>query len=276
MFALAGSPPSDVTVGGLSYALVSVFKHDFWAATCLYELRDAVAAPGAMPRIVIKFGRAQQFCGLPLEWYGRWLQRHEEDIYRRLSGIEGVPRWAGCVGATGFAIEYIDARPLDHFDRPPAGFFDRLATVFDAIHQRGVAYCDANKRSNILVGPDSRPTLIDFQISFGRRDDLPWPLRSVVAWLVRYFQRSDLYHLYKHKRRLAESELRPEEAELSKRRGALHRLHRRLTDPWRAMRRRFLRRQSASGQLVSPTQHLEDHDQPEKATWREPKRDEIG
>jgi hypothetical protein len=73
----------------------------------------------------------------------------------------------------------------------------------------------------------------------------------------------------KHKRRLAPNELAPEEEALSRRRTGLHALHRKLTKPWRALRRRFLRRQHASGRLKSPTAELEDHHQPEKATWRD-------
>ena len=197
------------------------------------------------------------------------LRRHEEAIYQQLTGIAGVPKWVGVVGATGFAIEYVDAVPLDHVPTPPPGFFDRLREVFDAIHARGVAYCDANKRSNILVTTEGNPALIDYQISFRRRDDLPWPLRAIIAAAVRYVQRSDLYHLYKHKRRLAKAELRAEEEELSRRRGLLHTIHRHATDPYRTVRRWLLRRKVEKGQLVSPTEHLEDHYQPEKARWRE-------
>lgn len=267
MFALRRPPTTTVELGGCAYHLVRVFKHDFWAATCLYE----AAGPAEIPKVVVKFGRTQPFCGLPMAWYARLLRSHEQGIYQALAGVEGVPRWAGCAGESGFAVEYVDARPLDHLAAPPPGFFDRLLAVFRAIHARGVAYCDANKRSNILVGADGRPFVIDFQIAFRRRDDWPWPVRSILAAAVRYFQRGDVYHVYKHKRRLSPQELAGAEEALSRRRGRLHRMHRKLTKPYRSLRRRFLRRQYASGRLQSPTAHLEDHDQPEKATWRKPK-----
>jgi hypothetical protein len=86
--------------------------------------------------------------------------------------------------------------------------------------------------------------------------------------VVRYVADRDLYHLYKHKRRLAPAELTPEEGALSRQRGGLHALHRAVTTPWRSVRRWFLRRQYEKGALVSPTGQLEDHHQPEKATWR--------
>jgi len=269
MFALRRPPPAEVRIGRSTYRLLRVFKHDFWAATCLYARSGQAGTQTAPARIVVKFGRAQPFCGLPLGWYASRLRAHEEDIYRALAGVEGVPRWIGRVGAGGCAIEYIDARPLDHLDRPPAGFFDRLAALIERIHARGVAYCDANKRSNILVAEDGRAFLIDYQIALRKRPDWPWPAGALLGRLVDYLAGKDLYHLYKHKRRLAPDELRPEEEALSRRRGGVHWLHRKLTKPYRAVRRRFLREQYRKGALQSPTAGLEDHYQPEKQTWRQ-------
>ena len=335
LFALPDRPPRTIEVGGRPYALAGVFKHDFFAATCLYEAigagvgaaaespadaaaatesgagaapesgADAVAAaqcgaagsasfaavaaaaqcgaaagasfaagsgfsPAALavPRIVVKFGRRQPFCGLPLDWVGRFNRDHEEAVYRCLAGVEGVPRWLGRVGELGYAIEHIRGRPLDHPPAPPPGFFDRLRRIFDAIHARGVAYGDANKRSNILIAPDGGPFLIDYQLALRRRDDWPWPLRAVVGALVGYIAGRDLYHLCKHKRRIAPREMTAQEEAISRDRGGLHVLHRKLTKPYRSLRRAFLRRQHERGRLVSPTADLEDHYQPEKETWR--------
>ena len=229
MFALSASPPAELEIAGGAYRLVRVFKHDFYAATCLYE-----AGPGRgdeFEKIVVKFGRTRAFCGLGMGWLGRLMRSHEQAIYTALDGVIGVPRWVGTFGEAGYASEYIDAKPLDHFDSPPPGFFDRLREVFDAIHARGVAYCDANKRSNILVSPDGEPFVIDFQISFRRREDLPRPIRSIVAAAVNYMSDRDMYHLYKHKRRLSPQELTDEEQALSRRRRGLHALHRKITKP---------------------------------------------
>jgi len=333
MFALPAPPPERIEMAGAAYRRVKVFKHDFFAATCLYEIMglrfeisdlksqtsedyqsqisdfrsqipdapcrsrlQAGEAPeppaqaacrgkagsgaeeipnpkslirNAFPKIVIKFGRVQPFCGIPGEWYGRLLHDHERSIYSRLAGVKGVPRWAGSLSETAYAIEYVDAAPLDHIpkaDVPPA-LFDRLAELLRTIHERGVAYCDMNKRSNILVRAEE-VFLVDYQISFATRDEWPWPLAAMVRSAVRHVQASDLYHLYKHKRRICPDALTPEEQALSRRRSVLHTIHRSLTDPWRALRRRFLRAQFEKGRLASPTAELEDHHQPEKATWR--------
>jgi len=270
MFALRGVPPRTLWLAGAPYCLARVFKHDFFAATCLYKA-DAGAPAPAIPKIVVKLGRTQPFLGLPMTWLGRLLRDREQAVYRALAGIRGIPRWVTRVGPAGCAIEYIEGAPLDHVEAPPAGFFDQLREIFDAVHARGIAYADANKRSNILIGPDGRCFLIDYQIALRCRDDLPWPFRGLVAAAVRYVAKRDLYHLYKHKRRISPHELTPQEEVLSRQRAGLHWLHRKLTKPWRAFRRRFLRAQHQAGQLHSPTADLEDHRQPEKDTWREPK-----
>ena len=266
MFALPAPPPERLAIAGRDYRLSRVFKHDFFAATCLYRI--AGESGGAIVNIVVKFYRTQPIFGLPCGWLGRLLADHEQAIYRTLAGVRGVPQWVARVGAAVYAIEYIDSAPLDHLEAAPAGFFDRLRELFDAVHDRGVGYCDANKRSNILVAPDGEPFLVDYQISIRRREDWPWPLRAGQRVLVRYFAGKDLYHLYKHKRRLCPDELTAEEEALSRCRTGWHRLHRKLTKPYRAFRRRFLRKEYQKGRLVSPTAELEDHDQPEKATWR--------
>jgi len=270
LFALREAPPAQVDVAGRRYRLLRVFKHDFYAATALYEL-DAAEGPtdaNVISKIVVKFGRTQPLCGLDMSWYGRWMHAHEKAVYRELKGVRGVPRWVGSVSPTAYAIEYIDAHPMDHDPPPPKGFFDELRKLFDDIHARGVGYCDANKRSNILVAEDGRPFLVDYQISIRRRDDWPRPLSTLAAAAVQYMVKKDLYHLYKHKRRISPDELTPEEEALSRRPGGLHGLHRKLTKHWRKLRRGFLSRQYDNGRLTSPSADLEDHHQPEKATWR--------
>lgn len=264
LYALRRCPPQTLTVAGRSYRIVRVFKHDFYAATCLY----ASPGDGRSRRIVVKFYRTQVFCGLPMHWAGRLMRNRERAVYAALAPMRGLPRWLGEVGDTGLAVEYLPGTTLECTASPPPGFFDRLGALLDEVHARGVAYCDANKRSNIIVGPDERPFLVDFQISIRLRPNWPAPLRWIVSACVRYVQRCDIYHLYKHKRRMSPGELTDEQDRLSRRRGTLHTLHRKLTDPWRAFRRQFLRRRDARGLLVSPTRALEDPAAGREASWR--------
>ena len=265
MFALPGPPPAKITLAGRQYKIRKVFKHDFFAATWLYE--------NGSHKAVVKFGREGPFWGLPMAWMGQAMRRREERIYSRLGGVEGVPKWLGRFGQTGYAIEYIDAVPLDHLDKPEEGFFDSLLAVMEAVHSRGVGYMDANKRSNILVGPDGRAYLVDFQISVRSHDNWPWPWNKIMRACVDYVAQRDIYHVLKHKRRLMPESLTAGEEAISRRRGPLHTIHRKLTKPWRRLRRGILQALHAKGRLVSPSAGLEDHYQPEKATWR--KGDEV-
>ena len=264
MFALRDGPPEKIQLRGVEYRSAKVFKHDFWAATCLYRGKR-----GAVPaRVVVKFGRTQAFCGLPLSFYSRWLTAHEEKIYRLLAGITGVPQCLGHTGEGGLAIEYVEGLPLDHLDEIPTGLFERLREVMEQIHERGVAYCDANKKSNVLVSADGDCFLVDYQIAIYAHDDWPWPFGQISRAAVRYMAAKDTYHILKHKRRLAPEQLLPGEETVSRSRGLFHRIHRKLGKPYRFLRRRFLQGQYAKGALQSPTAGLEDHQQPEKSTWR--------
>ena len=84
-------------------------------------------------------------------------------------------------------------------------------------------------------------------------------MSRLVARAVTYMTAKDLYHLYKHKRRMCRDALTAEEETLSRQRGFLHGLHRKLMKPLKRVRRRVLRRQYRTGKLASPTAELEDH-----------------
>lgn len=260
MFALAEAPPATFEIDGARYRLGQVFKHDFWAAACLYVCDDGSVK---FPRIVIKFGREHNLGILPMKWIGRSMVAHECDIYQAMHDIPGVPAFIGRLSPTCFAMEFVEGKPLDHHEKPPVGFFDKLKEIFEQMHERGIAYVDANKRSNIIVRTDGSPTVIDFQISLRRKKSnlLLWPF-------IKYMQDKDIYHMLKHKRRMVPEELTQEELDISTRRTGLHWLHRKLTKPYRALRRGYLNKKFKKGQLISPTADLETHHQPEKDSWR--------
>lgn len=180
-----------------------------------------------------------------------------------MSGMSGVPTFIGKLSPTCFAMEFIDGKPLDHHEKPPVGFFDKLREIFGQMHARGIAYVDANKRSNIIVRPDGTPVVIDFQISLRKKSS------TMILWpFIKYMQSKDIYHMLKHKRRMSPEELTEEELLLSTKRSGLHWLHRKLTKPYRALRRGYLNKKFREGQLISPTADLETHHQPEKDSWR--------
>jgi len=220
--------PDEVSLAGEPFRRVQTFKHDFFAATGLYE--------GGGRQVVIKIYRRRPFFGLPMQWLGRISVRHEERIYRRLEGIAGVPACLGRIGPTGLVHEFIAGRPLRRGDQVDDAFFDRFETTLRAIHERETAYVDLNKPQNVLLGDDGRPYFIDFQISYAPPRRLPL-VRQLGLAILRQLQREDWYHLMKHKRRLRPDLLTPEDYRKTYRRSIAIRIHRAVTAPYFVIRR---------------------------------------
>ena len=102
-------------------------------------------------------------------WWVRLLGRlqiwTEQRAYRRLDGVDGVPRYFGRVDPYALAIEYIDGRPLGILpDRAHDGAdrFERLSRIVADIHARGVVHWDLRARRNVLIRPDGRLFVVDF------------------------------------------------------------------------------------------------------------------
>lgn len=230
--------PTDLTADGRTYRFVELFKHDFFAATGLYE--QTSEGPGKGHLAVLKIQRTYHWWGVPMKWLGRIVANREIAIYQKLQGVPGIPAFLGRVGPTGFLHAFIPGVDL-HADLPLTPvFFDQLHALFQALHDRRIAYVDANKRENILYGDDHRPWLIDFQISYHNR----WqsPLNIVGRWWFRRFERADWYHFYKHKARLLPDACTAEELQRAQDRGRLHRMHRFFSRPFIRVRRRILAR----------------------------------
>jgi hypothetical protein len=234
--------PGQIAVGDGEYHLCEVLKHDFFAATGLYKLNGQ---SGSVPsskaaKIILKIDRQQHFLGLPLSWVGRILCRHEIFMLNFLGGLRGIPRFISCYGRNGFVYEYIEGNTLAQGNSLPDGFFDELLELLEQIHRRNIAYLDFNKRNNIICGVDKKPHLIDFQISLHIGDRiLIWKRPSRGLWDI--LKRADIYHLFKHKRRLRPELLRPEEQQLSYRPGRSIRLHRVVARPFKKLRRSLLK-----------------------------------
>ncbi|MCG3178368.1 MAG: hypothetical protein BIFFINMI_00695 [Phycisphaerae bacterium] len=226
--------PAELTFGRRRFGFVRQFKHDFFAATGLYQADDG----GALSQVVLKLQRQRPYFCVPMRWLGAWLTRHEAVIYRDLADVPGVPALVGLHGPTGFVHEFVPGQPLHRDNRVSDTFFDELADLLRAIHARGLAYVDLNKRQNILVGQDGRPYLIDFQISFrlGRRGgELP---RSILKML----QEHDWYHFAKHKRRCRPDQMTADEIAASYQPTGPLSLHRRISRPYFKVRRWLLTR----------------------------------
>lgn len=225
--------PATVRCNGETFEHVETFKHDFFAATGLYR--------GPRGPAVLKLGRQTDLLSVPMAWLGAFLARREERLYRLLHDVPGIPECIGLTCGTGFLHAFVPGRPLGRADRVSDAFFDQLAALLAAVHARGIAYVDLNKRQNILLGDDGRPWLIDFQISL----HVPrsgWGRVPGMRRLLARFQREDWYHFLKHKRRLRADLMTPEELERVERVSFWIRLHRGLTRPLTYLRRATLRR----------------------------------
>ncbi len=233
LYALPGAAmPSAVECAGRILTHRETFKHDFFAATGLYE--------DAQGQVVVKINRVQGLGGIPLQWIGWFLARREIRHYQVAQGIEGIPALIGPVGATGMAHAFVPGCPLGRYEAVNDQFFDRLEAMLAELHRRDMAYVDLNKRQNILLGEDGRPHLIDFQISLW----LPargWGRLSLLRWFLARFQHGDNYHFLKHKRRLRPDLLREGERLRVERVSIWIRIHRAWARPVTYARRALLR-----------------------------------
>lgn len=227
------APPESIQVGGNQYHLIRCFKHDFFACTALYQ--------GPAGKIVLKLGRQANICGLPAQWIGRILARHEAACYQALADLEAVPRLLGRWGPTGIVHEFVDGQPLSRHLSVPDDFFDRLERAIETIHVRDMAYVDLEKPQNVLLGVDGKPYLIDFQISWC----LPAKYGGATAparWLRRRLQEGDRYHMLKLRRRFRRDQMTTEQLRDSYRKPFWIELHARLTVPLLKIRRSTLDR----------------------------------
>ncbi|MEE9292005.1 MAG: hypothetical protein V3U83_03650, partial [Acidobacteriota bacterium] len=104
---------------------------------------------------------------------GPWQLDREARAYHRLSGVPGVPRLIGRVDRQALLMEYLVGRDLGHLlpGDLDAEFFERLESLLDSIHERGVAHGDLN-RSDVIAGEDGMPHVLDFSTAVlsGRTD----------------------------------------------------------------------------------------------------------
>jgi len=233
--------PALISANGRSYRHLRTFKHDFFAATGLYE--------GPAGRVVLKMSRGAPASGLPLGLVGGFLARHEADMLRLAGSVGGVPRLVGRWGVTGIVREYIEGRSLARTDVPNEEFFPNLERILRGLHALGAAVVDLEKPENVLLGEDGRPYLIDFQIAWHlpvNRGGATWAAR----WFLRVLQESDRYHLLKLWRRLRPDQLSAEEYARSARAPFWIRWHRAVFGPLTRLRREILVRLGAR-----PTAH---------------------
>jgi hypothetical protein len=88
---------------------------------------------------------------------GRWLIRREAAAYVAANGVDALPPFLGLLGPHALATRWVDAVPLRECagDRLDDRIFDRLGSVLDAFHEKGVALADLHHRDVLLGAEDS-------------------------------------------------------------------------------------------------------------------------
>jgi RIO-like serine/threonine protein kinase len=113
---------------------------------------------------------------------GRFLIWREARAYRKLTGLEGVPRLLAVGRGPSLVVEAvtgIDLKVAAKQKKLPPGIFDVLTGLVDGIHERGVAHCDLKASGNVLVRPDGGPVIIDWGASISRTEFRFFPLNMI-------------------------------------------------------------------------------------------------
>lgn len=102
---------------------------------------------------------------------GRFLLRRELRVLKQLNGIDGISSNAFRIDAFALASQYLPGRSLAHVkpDEVNMDFFPQLEALVQAMHARKIVHLDIRGPKNILLRPDGRPAIIDFQSSISTR-----------------------------------------------------------------------------------------------------------
>lgn len=144
-----------------------------------------------------------------LRLIGRVLVPRECRAYDKLAGLPGIPRVVAR-DRLSLTLEYLEGTMLSFVDPTTltAGFYNQLYELIRAMHARGVTHGDLKRLNNVIVGPDGRPSLIDFSAAFTANAN------PVTGLIMRCLRDDDLRSVGKAKRRFSPELLTPEEEHL--------------------------------------------------------------
>ncbi len=117
---------------------------------------------------------------------GRWVSHREARAWKILTGHPNVPDFVGWIDPLAFAVEYREGRPMRRklASEVPDDFADQLDAALAEMHHRGVVHLDLRHRSNVMLGKDGAPILIDFGSAFCFSPG-GWAARWILPWLAR-------------------------------------------------------------------------------------------
>lgn len=102
----------------------------------------------------------------PVRILGRLLVRWETGIYAKLRDIPGIPVLTASPDACTLTTVFMGGHNLKRSPRVPDGaYFERLRTLIDAVHARGVFHLDMRNSRNYGMDDDGMPYLVDFASS---------------------------------------------------------------------------------------------------------------
>lgn len=158
----------------------------YQALTLLYD--------DSLRRLVIKApgGRGLR------RWLSRWMIRREARAYARLEGLVGVPRCFGLLRDRYLVLEYVPGEPARYAEIAERDrFFEELLRLIVALHARGVAHGDLQKKDNLWLADGAHPVLFDFGAAIIRKPGFA----PVNAWLYRLASQLDFNQWAKLKTR---------------------------------------------------------------------------
>ncbi|WP_419190286.1 hypothetical protein [Saltatorellus ferox] len=203
-------------------------KHDVFGCVELVSWCDPAAPDGpesVSVRMIRRVVRGRFGAGL----VARLLARREERALRALrdagtaaiaqappvpaevlAALRSMPTRRGFVPRPKdvFLRPFAEGLPLHRATHLPRDFFTLLEEAARELHGAGVCHNDLHKEQNIVVAPDGRPVLIDFQLATLH------PRRPTSGIEGRWFVarcRDDLRHIQKHRRRYTRDGRGPEE-----------------------------------------------------------------
>ncbi|MFH1123749.1 MAG: RIO1 family regulatory kinase/ATPase [Pseudomonadota bacterium] len=113
---------------------------------------------------------------------GRFLVWREKRAYQRLEGLKGIPCLYRVIGGLALVIEEIEGSSLEDLEkvkRLSEDFFDRMRSLVERVHQRGLAHCDLKRAPNILLGKDGQPYIIDWCAAISEKEFRACPLNQL-------------------------------------------------------------------------------------------------
>ena len=139
----------------------------------------------------------------PVRVMGTLLVSWEAFVYSRLRGISGIPVVTGRPDKYTLVTSYMGGENLRSTRRKPGvTYFEKLSSIIEQMHQRGVVHLDLRNRRNYGIDTSGLPYLVDFATCAY----VPWPgrLRDILATI-------DWMGFLKIKERLSPEEITNEE-----------------------------------------------------------------